>query len=252
MRIRIASREFAPRAFTTVLTVVVFAALIALGRWQVRRAAETQRLWDQFAAGSDATIGVDAATPPLARFRHVTLRGRYDATHQVLIEGMESPDGRTGDYVLTPFALVGGGWILVDRGWVAAGPDNRPVQDLSVGADLRTLRGRADDLPRPGLRLGGGAPLAPPFPVLALYPRHADLAALLKGQPLVAAAPQVLLDPDQTDGYLRHWTPPGFPPMRHTAYAVQWFGLALTLLVIYVVTNLRPAQSEPAPKDGSR
>ena len=27
--------------------------------------------------------------------------------------------------------------------------------------------------------------------------------------------------------------------MRHVAYAVQWFGLALALAVIYVVTNLR-------------
>ena len=27
--------------------------------------------------------------------------------------------------------------------------------------------------------------------------------------------------------------------MRHIAYAVQWFALALTLGVIYIVTNLR-------------
>jgi cytochrome oxidase assembly protein ShyY1 len=27
--------------------------------------------------------------------------------------------------------------------------------------------------------------------------------------------------------------------MRHIGYAVQWFALALTLAVIYVVTNLR-------------
>jgi cytochrome oxidase assembly protein ShyY1 len=39
--------------------------------------------------------------------------------------------------------------------------------------------------------------------------------------------------------------------MRHIAYAVQWFGLAAALGVIYVVTNLRrisdatnPAQSQ--------
>jgi len=31
----------------------------------------------------------------------------------------------------------------------------------------------------------------------------------------------------------------GISPMRHIGYAVQWFGLALALLVIYVVTNLR-------------
>jgi surfeit locus 1 family protein len=49
----------------------------------------------------------------------------------------------------------------------------------------------------------------------------------------------VLLDAGDPDGYLRQWHAPGFPPMRHVAYAVQWFGLALTLAVIYVVTNLR-------------
>ncbi len=27
--------------------------------------------------------------------------------------------------------------------------------------------------------------------------------------------------------------------MRHVGYAVQWFGLALALAVIYVVTNFR-------------
>jgi cytochrome oxidase assembly protein ShyY1 len=34
--------------------------------------------------------------------------------------------------------------------------------------------------------------------------------------------------------------------MRHIGYAVQWFGLALTLAVIYVVTNFRRAQHGPA------
>jgi surfeit locus 1 family protein len=38
---------------------------------------------------------------------------------------------------------------------------------------------------------------------------------------------------------VRNWAPPGFPPMRHIGYAVQWFALALTLFVIYVVTNTR-------------
>jgi cytochrome oxidase assembly protein ShyY1 len=27
--------------------------------------------------------------------------------------------------------------------------------------------------------------------------------------------------------------------MRHIAYAVQWFGLALALVIIYIVTNVR-------------
>jgi cytochrome oxidase assembly protein ShyY1 len=31
--------------------------------------------------------------------------------------------------------------------------------------------------------------------------------------------------------------------MRHIGYAVQWFGLALTLLAIYVVTNIGKGRS---------
>ena len=60
------------------------------------------------------------------------------------------------------------------------------------------------------------------------------------------AADLVLLDPGEPDGYVRNWSAPGFPPMRHIGYAVQWFALALTLLVIYVVTNLRRNPEVPA------
>ena len=55
------------------------------------------------------------------------------------------------------------------------------------------------------------------------------------------SADLVLLDAGEPDGYVRNWTAPGFPPMRHIAYAVQWFGLALALIIIYIVTNVRRA-----------
>ncbi|NNM60641.1 MAG: SURF1 family protein [Steroidobacteraceae bacterium] len=239
MPIRIGAREFAPRALTTILTILVMAALIALGRWQVRRAAETQKVWNDFAAGADTPLVIDAATPRVKLFRHLQMSGHYDSAHQILIDGMEGPDGDNGYYVLTPFEFDGGGWILVDRGWIPSNPGAVQKPSIPVSEAPRTIRGRADELPRPGIRLSGGAPLKPPYPVIAVYPRLADIAKLLHIGDWANAAPQVLLDPDQADGYARHWTPPGFPPMRHTAYAIQWYLLALTLLVIYVATNLR-------------
>ena len=215
------------------------ALLISLGRWQLRRSAEKQRLYDEFAAGTDATLPIDAHTPPVPRFQHVRLTGRYDAGRQILIDNMESPDDRVGYDVLTPFELSSGGWILVDRGWVAEGPTRTLKPHIPVSNDLRTISGRADLLPRPGIRLAGAAPLAPPYPVIADYPRVSDIALLLHEKTWARAAPVILLDANQPDGYLRAWTVPGFPPMRYFAYAIQWFGLAATLLVIYVVTNLR-------------
>jgi surfeit locus 1 family protein len=65
------------------------------------------------------------------------------------------------------------------------------------------------------------------------------MARLLNEGVWTAAAEVILLDPGQPDGYLRNWSPPGLPPLRHLGYAVQWFALAVALVVIYVVTNTR-------------
>ena len=69
-----------------------------------------------------------------------------------------------------------------------------------------------------------------------------DRRAAARERAGAAAANVVLLDPGEPDGYLRQWQPPGFPPMRHVAYAVQWFGSGAALAVIYVVTNVRRAR----------
>jgi surfeit locus 1 family protein len=49
----------------------------------------------------------------------------------------------------------------------------------------------------------------------------------------------VRLDPKSPYGYRREWQIAPMGPQRHLGYAVQWFALACTLLVIYVLVNLR-------------
>jgi cytochrome oxidase assembly protein ShyY1 len=48
---KIGSRTFAPRPFTTALTLVLMVALISLGRWQLRRAEQKRALYDEFDSG---------------------------------------------------------------------------------------------------------------------------------------------------------------------------------------------------------
>jgi cytochrome oxidase assembly protein ShyY1 len=55
-----ASRIFAPRPFTTLLTIALIALLLSLGRWQLRRADEKRALYDAFAAGTDITRVLDS------------------------------------------------------------------------------------------------------------------------------------------------------------------------------------------------
>jgi surfeit locus 1 family protein len=245
--IKIGSRIFEPKAFTTLLTIALIAMLLSLGRWQLRRADEKRALFDAFSRGTDATQAIDAATRRLPRYQHVDARGKYDSTRQVLIDNMSNAEGRAGYFVITPFALKSGGWVLVNRGWVPVGASRAERPPIAVTSDARELRGRTDNLPRAGIQMGDRAALSPPYPVVANFPTLAELQRLLGETSWTPSAEVVLLDAGESDGYLRQWTAPGFPPMRHVAYAVQWFALAAALAAIYVATNFRRESKQARP-----
>lgn len=232
------SRNFSPRPFTTVLALTMFVGLISLGRWQLRRAEEKQIMYDDFDKGATTARVVDLWTPPLARYQRVVAHGSYDPSRQILIDNMTDAHGHAGYFVITPFALATGGWLLVNRGWVPVGTSRAALPAVDAPDDVRDIRGRADHLPTPGIQLGERTELRPPFPVVANFPSRAEIGRLMHEAAWAPATDAVLLDASEPDGYLREWQPPGFPPLRNIAYAVQWFGLALALAVIYVVTNL--------------
>ncbi len=49
-----------------------------------------------------------------------------------------------------------------------------------------------------------------------------------------------MLDEGQPDGFVRDWRPPGMTPEKHVGYAIQWFGLATTVAVTWLVLSFRP------------
>ena len=247
MPIGFASRIFAPRPFTTLLTIALIALLLSLGRWQLRRADEKRALYDAFTAGTDITRVLDSQTPHLPRYQHLAATGKYDPTRQILIDNMSNAEGHAGYFVITPFELRDGGWVLVNRGWVPIGASRAERPPIEVSSGVRELHGRADNLPRAGIRMGERLRLAPSYPVVANFPTHAEIAQLLRDTSWSPATELVLLDAGEPDGYRRQWQAPGLPPMRHVAYAVQWFALALTVGVVYVVTNLRRETAKQRP-----
>ena len=230
--------SFSPRPFTTLLTLALLIMLLMLGRWQLQRADEKRALYQAFAAGTDATRLIEANTPSLPRYQHVEARGHYDASRQVLIDNMFDAE-KVGYFVITPFALEKGGWVLVNRGWVPLGRSRAERPQIAVPEDARLIRGRADHLPAAGIQMGPRAVLQPPYPVVAAFPTLDEIKQLLHERQWTAASDVIALDAADADGYARHWAPPGFPPLRHIGYAVQWFALAAALLVIYLITNVR-------------
>lgn len=221
---------------------------LSAGFWQLERAAAKRELYASFAAGGEAT-----ALPRLIRddevmtLRYSTLRlnGHYDPAHQVLLDGM-SYRGQPGYHVLTPL-ITAEGEVLVNRGWVPADGDRRILPDVGVPAAPREVLGRVERLPRPGLELARTAPATgATWPRRLLFPTSAQISAEIGPvRSTVLRDYQLLLDPDDPDGYLRDWGPGGMDPARHLGYAVQWFGLALTVVFFYSVLILRNRKFSP-------
>jgi cytochrome oxidase assembly protein ShyY1 len=77
-----------------------------------------------------------------------------------------------------------------------------------------------------------------------------DVPLLRHALHLPTLAPRVLkLDPALPPAYPRDLDilPNTLPPSRHLGYAVQWFGLALTVLVTALVLTLRPPNARNSP-----
>jgi surfeit locus 1 family protein len=236
----LANRRFSPTLFGSLLTTVGVALFSLLGIWQLDRAEEKRALLGQFAAGQQSTVAVTAESAnSLPRYQYVQARGRYDPQHQILLDNMPSELGQAGYRVLTPLALEGGGWLLVDRGWIAPGATREALPSVAIDGELRSIVGRLDRLPEPGMRLGdNSADLGAGWPRVLNFPQHEQLERALQ-RSLVRGV--VLLDSAQPDGYERAWRAAyRVGPARHLAYAVQWFAFALVALVLYVITALKP------------
>ncbi len=246
MRVAIGNRVFAPRGWAALAVCVVIAAALALANWQLGRAREKQALIDAFDRGLERTAVLGGGSvESLPRYHHLSVRGRYDPAHQVLIDNMPSSTGRAGFRVLTPLRREDGGRpLLVDRGWVPLGLRREVLPEVTIDAGPRTVAGRLDQLPVPGIRVGAAdTPGDTRWPRVLLFPTFDDLERVL-GEPV---EPRILLlDADQPGGYERVWRPAlEFPPERHLGYAVQWLALALAALVVFIALSLERA---PTPE----
>ncbi len=220
----------------------------SLGAWQLRRADENRALAEHFAAGGNATLLGDlpALLTDSNRFHRVEVRGAYVAAPQFLLDNMLH-DGVAGYHVLTPLRVEGSTRrLIVNRGWVGSGSDRRTLPDVSASTEPRTITGRIEHLPQPGIRLGEPAALAltPIAESVAVveYPTMAALAAEL-GQPLFDY--QLLLDPAEPGGYARDWQAPGVSPERNLVYAGQWLLLGVGALGAAVTLAIKMLRRQP-------
>lgn len=239
MSLRIGQKVFAPSLLATVLTLLLLPIFINLGLWQLRRADEKRALMQQAVTGQSQLVELTSTNADqLPRYQHVTVEGVFSVDHQVLLDSMPSYQGQPGYRVWTLLTLSDHSSVIVDRGWISNNVVSQPKfpGTLEVSTRTRTITGIIDELPRPGIR-AGELTYGTAWPLVLNFPTIDEMRGIFDAK---LQSRIILMDIDNPDGFDRHWQiKQGFTPERHIAYAVQWFGFAITLIVIYVVVNLK-------------
>ena len=230
-------REFSPSWLMTLATLVLLGLFVSLGRWQWQRGESKQAVWAEFQRDAAAEPLGSRRLDDLPRFTRLEVEGAFNGAHQFLLDN-RSYQGKPGYEVLTPFRTAGGVLVLVNRGWVPFGGYRDQLPDVSaVPGERLKISGRIEDLPAAGLASGRAPPeTGDRWPKVTSFPDRDELAAAL-GERIDARI--LLLDAQVPGGYVRDWKPPGLDPSRHFSYAIQWWGFAMVLLVLYFGLNFR-------------
>jgi len=232
--------QFKPSLAVSLISILVFSILTSLGIWQLNRAEEKAQT--EHALQMSLTQGELEILTPLTndltyQFRHAALSGQFDSRHQYLLDN-RIEKGRPGFLVITPFIYAAGkGVVLVNRGWVPLGKTRQEIPDLAVAEKPQRIRGILADLP--GKLPNFGIDEAVKDAGWPKVIRDVEIEQISRD--LGYTMPPYLLQLDQKHGaaYLQNWQPVASGPEKNRGYAIQWFGMALVILILYIGLNSR-------------
>lgn len=224
----------------TVCAVPALTILLGLGFWQLNRLEWKQGIIDERAERLAAPpIDIARVSDTAWRdveHRRVTVRGKYLHDREILLLSSVR-HGQTGFDLITPMVLESGGSVLVNRGWV---PKAWPRSE-ATGVLVR--RRPAGVVERTGLlRAGGkGNPWIPDNDFARDQWYFTDVARMAAKAGLDDAKPYIVkLAPGRDlEGYPKGPHESYEIRNKHLEYAITWFGLAATLVAIYVMFHIR-------------
>ncbi len=232
--------SFRFRFIPFIAAVVVAIIALSLGNWQTRRAEEKQNLAHEQAQQA-ALPAVDLqllgeSTAP-ANFRAVQMMGTFMKEWPIYLDNRPY-QGKAGFYLLMPFKLKESGKIIIImRGWLPRDMQDRqklaitptPEGMVKLEGVIRSSVGKV-------MQLGSEQALQ-----AGVIRQNFQVAELSKASGLHIENIIVEQTTEVKDGLIRDWPQPSLGSDKHKGYAFQWFGLAVTALLFFIVTGFKRA-----------
>ncbi|MDB5883336.1 MAG: cytochrome oxidase complex biosis factor-like protein [Ramlibacter sp.] len=216
----------------TAAAVTGIAVTLALGIWQMSRAAQKLALHaaiEQRQALAPVSQGelLASRNPADLLHRTIVLRGSWVGSRTVFLDNRQM-QARIGFYVVTPLRLEGSdAAVLVQRGWAPRNfVEREKLPPVTTPEGVVEVRGRLAPPPAKLYEFAGAAP----GPIR----QNLDLAQFRAetGLPLLALSVQQLGEP--SEGLLREWPEPASSVATNYGYAAQWWALSILIAILYV------------------
>lgn len=227
--------RFTPSWFMLLIAMFFFTLFVRLGLWQIQRADEKKKMIvAQKTLEKQKPIHWTKKQRTPMQYERIIVKGNY--LSWVFLLDNQHHQHQFGYDVLSPLELSDGAVIMVDRGWVPGEMTRRVFPNIQSPKGLMKLQGSVYFPNKNQWVLG---------PVLEKKENKMIILERLDEQLISqilqkSVSPFIIrLDKQNANGFVREWETVSMPPQRHLAYAVQWFAMALVILIIFVALNLK-------------
>lgn len=232
-----------PSLFNFLLAIVVASLLSGLGIWQLQRADEKKQMQldsEQRKNDLPLTLELPFKADENLRFRSMRVEGTFINSKQFVLDN-QVLDHQVGYHIFTPLLLSDAKTVLlVDRGWLPLQGSREQLPEISVGEEPREVVGTIYVPYGKAYSLGTVDNDGLDWPRLIQYLDFEQLEARLGMEVLPIT---LRINPEQKDAFDAQWplvasrSSGQLSYEVHIGYAVQWFALAATVLVILLILH---------------
>ncbi|SFL06292.1 surfeit locus 1 family protein [Nitrosomonas aestuarii] len=231
----LAGYQFKPKLWAVAITICMVWIFLELGKWQLSRADERKSRHEQLEQLSqEPVVTVPGSLIRLEdyQYRQVEARGKYRSEYTIFLDN-KTYKGRAGYHVLTPLQIANSQWyVIINRGWVPVGYDRSILPEIPTVADETLVTGTVVSPELKMLELSDHTSSGVVWDSFNLE-RYKEMTGF-DLQPIM-----ILQKNKVEDGLIRDWDRPDSGASKNIGYAIQWFTLAITTIIIFLVLNVK-------------
>ncbi len=232
--------RFKPQLWAIIISAIFVLIFVELGKWQLSRAEEKDTQYkrlEEYARHPAIALPKSLVKLEDFQFREVEIEGEYLAEQTILIDN-KTYKGRAGYHVITPLKILNSGFsVAINRGWVATGHNREILPDIPEMKGMIKVTGVVASPEVRTLELSDSINHGKVWDKLDLRSYEKIIGVDLQ--------PILILQKDKfNDGLVRDWEKNDSGSSKNYGYAMQWFSLAITTIIIFLVLNVKRTNSK--------